>query len=107
MGRIKDEIIKKEEKDWVEENQEILAKEESQYDGFIYADLIDEDLINDPQLIEISIGLVDGTNYIFNKDDIIEWNGVSIKFIKTSYDNYRVFIIPFNKIVKIYYSITR
>lgn len=106
MGRMKEELMKREEADWVAEEQAKWLNDVFRWKGVVYGDIIDVELISDEKFARMHIELIDGESCTYNKEDIEEFNGLCIKFRKDiPYLNMkRVIVIPLDKIVKITYE---
>lgn len=106
MGRMKELLLKQEEDEWLTEEQEKWLNDIFRTQGIVYGDLIDIDMITGSNFKRIHIDLVDGNQYTFEKEDIIEINALCIKFHKElKYLNtIRITVIPFDKVSKVTYE---
>ena len=106
MGRMKEELMKREEADWIAEEQEKWLNDTFRWKGVVYGDIIDVELIRDEKFARMHIEIKNGESYTYNKEDIQEFNGLCIKFRKNiSHLNIRrTTVIPLDKITKITYE---
>lgn len=104
MGKIKDEILKMEAEDYIQDEQKRWISKKTHWKGMVYNDLIDFDEIEKESFIEMEVHTIDGHSWIIDKWNILEINGVCIKFTGKSFEYSFVSIIPLDKVTKIRYK---
>ena len=81
MGRVKEQILKKEEQDWVQEQQNEIVQNMNESSTYIYSDLIDLDALEDKKLkyLEYKLKSEDIERKIY-PENIEEINGLVIRY---------------------------
>lgn len=79
MGRVKEELLKREEEDWVDEIINDAVRKKTIHNR-IYNDLFNMDDLTDFHMMELH--LVNGEKHYIYPDEIEEISGINIKWIE-------------------------
>lgn len=83
MGRVKEQIIREQEEDWVEENQKKWLNNKRRWSGFVYGDLINFDYLEDKKFKKLDIITHSGKLYTIRAEQITEANALFIQFTES------------------------
>ena len=101
MGKVKEQLLKFEEQDWIKEEQEKILNDTHRWSNITYADILNIDDIEQCQ--QVKLYTISRKVFLMNKNDIVEINGLSIKY-RHEDDYVKILrVIPLDKIVCVEY----
>ena len=100
MGKMKNELLKQEEENWITEAQEKILNDKKNTIKIMYGDLLTLTDIGNANRVYVT--MINGTIYDFQADDVIRLNAVSIK-INYGFNQY--IVLPLDKIVAVKYVV--